>query len=232
MPRSLLGEYMLLITDRNLNVLGDPIISWDTLDVTLRFNEPGSGLFVAPATGQLRDQLVDGARVVVMRYQTQYPQDPGTFVIAGPIEHYLFERSDDGENAGLGKVTVDFADDMAEIVSRLVYPDPGLTPEAQVTDQWSWSGNAELGLRALVNLNAGPGALTARQMPNLALGSVAGVGTSTTNTADRMEGLGAVARRIAIGGGDLGFRTRQSGSQILFEVYDPEDKSAEVMFSF
>lgn len=226
------GDYILLITDANLNILGDPISQWTTLDCTLRFNEPASGLFTAPGTPALREQLIEGARVVVMRYQPAFPDEGGQFIMAGPIEHILFERSDDGENAGDGVVTVNFSDDLASVVARLAYPDPTLTPAAQVTDAWTYSGNAEVGIRTLVNLNAGPGALAARKVPQLALGTLAGVGADIDTTADRMESLGAVARRMAISGGGLGFRTRQSGQQILFEVYAPEDKSTSVRFSF
>lgn len=223
------GEYVILITDRNLTVLGNPITTWTSLDMTLRFNEPGSGLFQAPATPAIRAQLAPGARVVVIRYQAQAS---GQYVFCGPVENVLYERSDDGENAGDGQVTVNFSDDLAEIVARCTYPDPALTPEAQTTDSWDFTGNAEVALRSLVNLNAGPGALSARRMPGLALGSLASVGSSVTVSAQRMEPLGDVLRRTATGGGGLGFRTRQSGSQILFEVYQPADKSATVRFAF
>jgi len=226
------GDYILLITDQNLNILGNPVADWITLDCTLRFNEPGSGLFTAAGTPALREQLIEGARVVVMRYQPSFPDEDGQFVMAGPIEHILYERSDDGENAGDGQVTVNFSDDLASVVARLVYPDPTLAPEAQVTDAWTFSGNAETGLRTLVDYNAGPSALAARRVAQLALGTVAGAGTTVNTTADRMESLGAVARRMAISGGGLGFRTRQEDQQILFEVYIPEDKSTSVRFSF
>jgi Siphovirus ReqiPepy6 Gp37-like protein len=226
------GEYIIMITDRFLVPLGNPIINWVLLDLTLRFNEPGSGLFTAPGWPSLREQLIPGSRVVVMRYQAEQPLDGGQFVFCGPVENVLYERSDDGENAGVGMVSCHFSDDLAEVVSRLTYPDPGLTPEAQVSDTWTFTGNAETGLRNLVNLNAGPGALTARQMPSLTLGAVAGVGTDVTVTTQRMEPLGDVMRRVALAGGGLGFRTRQTTTAISFEVFSPTDRSGEVRFSF
>lgn len=229
------GEYLLLITDRYLSPLGDPIVNWATIDLTMRFNEPGSGLFTAPGHPALREQLIPGARVVVLRYGTE-AEDGGQFLFAGPIEHYLYERSDDGENSGTGMVTVNFSDDLAEIAARLTYPDPALAPADQVTDAWTYTGNAETALRNLVNLNAGPGARAERVMPGLVLGSVAGVGGALTVTAQRMEPLGEVLRRTAVDGGGLGLRTRQvviAGiSYIVFEVYQPADLSGEVRFSF
>jgi hypothetical protein len=218
------GEYTLLITDPDLVVVGDPIADWSSLDVTLRFNEPSSGLFTAPGYSPTRDQLLPGYRVVVIR--------DGAILMSGPIEKRTYERSDDGENAGDGVITVDFADDFARIAARQAYPNPALIPEDQTTDTWTFTGNAEVGMRQLVNDAAGPGALTARQVPSLVLGSLAGVGGSITAKAEIMEPIGDVLRRMAADGGGLGFRTRQVGSQILFEVFDPPDVSDTVRFGF
>lgn len=218
------ADYTILITDPFLNVAGDPIACWTTIDVTLRFNEPSSGLFTCPGFVWIRSQMAPGCRVVVIRNQK--------ILIAGPVEKWQYERSDDGDNAGDGTLTVNFADDLAFIAARLTYPDPALTPATQVIDNWSYSGNAELALRELADGNAGPSALTARQVPQLVLGTVAGVGASVTAKADRMEPLGNVMRRIAISGGGLGFRTAQVGTTIEFQVYDPPDTSDQVFFSF
>ena len=217
-------DYQILITDENLTVVGDPIVCWTSIDVTLRFNEPGSGLFTVPGNAWVRNQLAPGRRIVVIRDRQ--------ILIAGPVEKWLYERSDDGENAGVGTLTVNFADDLALVVARLTYPNPALTPSAQVTDAWTYTGNAEVALRTLADGNAGPSALTDRQVPQMVVGALAGVGTSITSTAERMEPLGTVMRRIAVNGGGLGFRTRQFGNQILFEVYQPLDRSNQVVFGF
>lgn len=223
------AEYTVLVTDEDLVILGDPITDWITLDVTLRFNEPGSGLVELPGRENLREQLVPGCRIVVIRYTHE---TGGEILLSGPMEQFLHERSDNGENAGIGRITVHFGDDLAKVVARQTYPNPAQTPDTQTTEAWTYTGNAELALRDLVNLNAGPGALVARRVPQLALGTLASVGTSVTVTADRMQPLGEVAREIAQVGGELGFRTRQSGGQILFEVYDPPDVSTTARFGF
>jgi hypothetical protein len=218
------GEYTILVTNPSLVVVGDPIVDWTSIDITLRFNEPSSGLFTVPGYSWVRDQLLPGYRVLVIR--------DGSVLIAGPIEKTTYERSDDGENAGDGVITVNFADDFARIAARQAYADPTLAPADQVSDSWTFTGNAEVGMRTLVNLAAGPGALVARRVPTLALGALASVGSSITTTAEIMEPLGDVLRRMAAAGGLLGFRTRQSGSQILFEVFDPPDLSDTVRFGF
>jgi hypothetical protein len=142
-----MAQYTILITDQHLNVVGDPIVTWTSIDVTLKFNEPGSGLFTAPGYTWIRQQLAPGNRVVVIR--------DGKVLLAGPIEKWQFERSDDGDNAGDGNLTVNFADDLALVVARQTYPNPALTPSAQTIDNWTFSGNAEVALRTLVSANSG-----------------------------------------------------------------------------
>lgn len=224
-------QYTLLVTDRNLAIVGDPIVSWTRIDVTLRFNQPGSGQAVMPGSPWIREQMQTGNRLVVTRGPDPYADYPGRILLAGPIEERLYERSDDGENAGDGKLTVTFADDLAWIAGRITYPNPGKAPDKQDVDAWTFTGNAEQAMRTLVDVNAGPRALSERRVPQLVLGALAGIG-STVTVSSRLEVATDVLRTIATGGGDLGFRTRQDGGLILFEVYRPEDRSAEVRYSF
>lgn len=219
-----MAEYILLVTTKDLAVVGDPIVCWTSIDVTLRFNEPSSGIFTAPGYSWIREQMAPGNRVVVIR--------DGSILIAGPIEKWQYERSDDGDNAGDGQLTCNFADDLALMVARMTYPDPTLTPSAQVIDNWTYTGNAELALRALADGNAGPSALPDRRVPQLVMGTIAGVGTSVTAKAERMEPLGDVLRRVAVSGGGLGFRTQQVGQTIEFQVFQPLDLTGQVIFGF
>jgi hypothetical protein len=226
------ARYYLLITDEQLQVMGNPIIDWTQLDITLRRNQPDSSMFIMPAHPWVVDQLDAGHRVVAIRrlpaawnYQTD-------IITAGPVEKIMIEQSDDGGNSGVGTLTVNWTDDSVWLAARCTYPDPTQAPSDQTTDHWTWSGNAESALRTLANMNAGPGALAARRVPTLALGATAAVGGNVTVTADRMEPLSGLMRDIATAGGDIGFRTRQVGSQILFEVYAPRDLSTSVRFSW
>jgi hypothetical protein len=225
-------EYLILITDRTLQYVGDPIVTWESLDVTLRFNEPSSGVFVAPAHQWTVDQMADGNRVVVIRRPDPEDGYLSSVLIAGPIEEWQIERADDGENAEPGKLTVNFADDLAQVVARQTYPDPTQSPAGQTTDRWQYTGNAETALRTLVDANAGPGALVSRRIPMLTLGAAAGVGSAVTVNADRMQPIGDLMRQVADTGGGLGFRTRQSAGQILFEAYAPPDKTGTIRFGF
>lgn len=216
----------LLVTDRNLNVIGDPIGDWVDLDVTLQFNDVASGGFRAPRTAVTAAQLAAGNRVVVIRN--------GAVFCAGPIEAPGPEDwSAQGQASGSGQVEVRFADDLAAVVSRVTYPNPAAAATAQTsTARWTATNEAGNVIRSLVDLNAGPGALTARRVPQLTLGTGAGLGSQIT-FGTRFEPLGDALRSAAIAGGGLGFRTRQdtAAAQIVFDVYAPQDLSAGVRFS-
>lgn len=242
------ADYTILVTDQNLNVLGDPLHEWSSLQATLRWKEPGSGQIVMPAYDYIREQLVPGCRIVIIRKVL----GQSSVLLAGPMEQKLRERSDDGENGGVGKLTVSFADDMAWLAARLAYPDPTKIPSAQTTDYWVYSGNPEQGMLTLVNTQAGPGALAARRVPKLTVAAFSGVsggGTvklgPTTDVAprERLERVTDVLRKICtLGNGSsshpdsLGFQVRQtqvSGvDTLLFEPIRARNLAGDVHFSF
>jgi Siphovirus ReqiPepy6 Gp37-like protein len=252
--RALQAIYTVLITDPYLEVVGDPLTKWSSLQVTLRWKEPGSGQLVIPADSYVREQLLPGNRVVVLRrvLGTQHR------LISGPIEDVNWEASNDADdNAGVGKLTITFAEDLAWLGARLSYPNPDRTPDQQTNDYWLYTGNPEQGMLKLVNEQAGPAALPARQVPKLIVAPYSGlsdasvqiVGTSDVNPREKYEKVTDVLRRICTLGANslipgapvyhrdsLGFRTRQtvvSGEDvILFEPLRSRDLSGEVHFSF
>lgn len=212
----------ILITDRNLVPVGDPITAWTSLDIVGRYREPSSGSFTLPARSPVMTQLTPGNRVQVIR--------DGEEFLAGPIEKpgpYQWEVGNDP-----GQLTVHFAEDLALVMGRVTYPNPAAVATAQTTaTAYTSSGLGGDVIRDLVDKNAGPGALAARRVPGLALGAGAGLGTATSVTT-RWEALGEPLRKVAETAGGLGFRTRQSSGQILFDVFQPTDRSvAGVRFS-
>jgi hypothetical protein len=223
MPLSLGRRIVILATDESLAVVGDPIGVWDDLDITLRFNEPGSGSFTVPRSADLSTQLAPGNRIMVIR--------DGSIFAAGPIEFPGPQTwSATGADAGSGRVKVAFAEDLALVCGRITYPDPAHAITAQTAAKRTFTAtNAETICRTLVDENAGPGALAARQIPGLALGSVASVGSSISFST-RCQPLGDELRSVAIQGGGFGIRTRQSGSSILFECYATADLTGLVRF--
>lgn len=234
-------DYYLLATDRHLEIVGDPIVCWSSLDVTLKFNEPDAGIAIMPGYPWIRDMVMaKGRRLIVVR--------EGQILTAGPIEKAMWEQSDNGANSGDGVVTVNFGGDFAWLAAREVYPDPTQEADHQIIMvpnadpllppvetrliSWTVSGNAEVLLRTLVDVSGGPSALPQRRVPNLVLGQQVGVGTNIQVKASNMQSLGDLARDIAESGGGLGFRVRQVEGQLVFEVYTPTDKSHIVRFGF
>ncbi|NYV72992.1 siphovirus ReqiPepy6 Gp37-like family protein [Streptomyces sp. UH6] len=212
-----------LVTDRNLQALG-ALHGWTETEVTLNFNAPASGSLTIPARPEVMALLQPGHRVVMIRDKQVWS--------AGPLEVPVDYDWSADQNPGDGTVTVHWSDDLAVVAGRITWPVPGSGWTSQLGFTWRQinATNAETIIRTLVNENAGPGALTVRRVPGLVLGSVAGVGTSTT-VRTRFEALLDVCRNVAAAGGGLGFRTRQVGAQILFEVYQPADLTDTARFS-
>jgi hypothetical protein len=214
----------LLITDKNLAVQGDPLDGWTNLDATKKFNEPGSGSVDLPARPDVMAQLQPGNRLVIIR--------DGAVWMAGPLEIPADFSWSVTEEPGWGKVTVSFSDDLAIVAGYITWPTPANAWTAQLANTYRQitGTNAETIIRTLVNENCGPGARSERRIPHFALDSVAGVGTSTT-VKTRFEALLDTCRRIAVDGGAIGFRTRQTAGQILFGCYAPADLTATARFS-
>lgn len=220
----------LLVTDRNLNIVGDPIANWSSVDATIKWNEPGSGTLVAPASRALQQQVAGGRRIVVIRNPVPALGYPGEIFIAGPVEHVGEAWSITGENAGPGKMTIDFADDLASMVGRITYPNPAQPSTAQTIARYLQTGNAELAMRALINLNCGPGALANRRVPKLILGDPKGI-TGNVSISTRFEPIGDTLRSAGLAAGGLGFRLRQVGQNLVADIYEPRDLSNQVRFS-
>ncbi|ESU46507.1 siphovirus ReqiPepy6 Gp37-like family protein [Streptomyces filamentosus] len=214
----------LLVTDENLTVQGDPLSGWTNLDATKRFNEPASGTVRLPAAPHVMAQLQPGNRLVVIR--------DGEVWTAGPMEVPADYSWSVDQDPGHGSVTVAFTDDLAVPAGYITWPAPASAWTAQQGNTWRQiaSATSETIIRALVNENCGPGARADRRIPNFTLGPSAGVGSITT-TRTRFEPLLEVARRVALGGGGIGFRTQQVGTGIQFTCYAPADKTSTARFS-
>ncbi|MFF9215634.1 siphovirus ReqiPepy6 Gp37-like family protein [Streptomyces viridosporus] len=214
----------LLVTDRNLNVVGDPLDGWTRLSCDLNFNRPASGQVTLPARPEVMELLQPGHRLVVVRDQAVW--------CAGPMEEPQDYAWDLETNSG-GTVTVRWSDDLARVAGYVTYPEPTKAFAAQdtVTDRMRTftSVNAETIIRQLVNENCGPAALPARRIERLVLDPVAGVG-STRSLSTRFDPLLDSCREVAAGDG-LGFRTRQVGTEIRFGVYAPRDLTKTARFS-
>lgn len=221
-------EFTMLVTSPALRAVLSPIYDWSSMSATLRFNAVGSGQFTCPARPELIAAVgTPNNRVTIIRNPAPALGIKGGILISGPIESKPYKWSDDSDiDGGLGSITVSFASNETYIAERITFPNPAAAAAAQGTDYYTRSQiNAELVMRELVNLNAGPGALAVpnRRVPLLALGDLAGVG-GLVDVTTRFDPMADVLRYLAVLGGNLGWRVRDTGTALLFEVYAPKTR--------
>lgn len=202
--------------DPDLSVVAEAS-DYASLDLTLRFNEVSSWVLDLPADSMAARELEWGGGIIVRR--------GGTTVLSGPVTE--IERSWDIRTGD--RIVATGVDDLVWLFRRLALPVPGGPPyTASAYD--TRSGAAETVMRQYVDFNAGPSAVVARRVPGLTVPATAGLGTAITEKA-RFDNLLALLQRIALAGGDLGFRIVQAGAALPFDVYAPTDKTASVIFS-
>lgn len=186
------------------------------LEMVLRFNGVSTWTLDLPADGT--DAAVmdfDGGLVVSRDGQT---------VMSGPVA-----ARDRVWNAKTNALTLAGVDDTVWLARRLALPDPAGPPyDTQAYDVRT--GPAETVMHGFVDYNAGPSAKSERQVPGLILAPDLGRGTSVTGRG-RFHPLHELLPRLALAGGDLGFRIVQDGDQLLFEVYEPSDLTGTAKFS-
>ena len=223
LPRE--AEYTIWVTDHNLTPISQQVDNASAVNVTLRHNQVSSGEFTCSAAPELLDAIrTPKARAVVER--------DGQILLAGPIEYTPLSWSAGTHGDDAGNVTVRFADDLSLLAARLSYPNPAQAATAQTVAKWSRTGTPAQIMWDLVNVNAGPGALAARRIPRLVMGDLGGIGGTPTTYTTRFQHLTDDLRAVAVlADGRLGFRTVQVGNQIVFEVYQPIDRTGSIWFS-
>lgn len=220
----------LLIAGPDLKPVLPPVTDWKTLDVTAKRNTAGTGTFTAPARADLIAAVqTPGNRVHL--YVDDAPWVPGPIEVPGALA-----VTASGDNAG-GVVSVTWAGYAAVLGWRDCYADPAHDLAGQTAVQYAATGNPETLMRTLVNLNAGPGAVTARQLPGLVLGEPAGIASPDVSVVTRFDPLSDKLRDIAAAGGDLTFdvvlrdNPITGDPELAFMVYAPRDLSGSVFFS-
>ncbi|WP_431935789.1 Gp37-like protein [Micromonospora sp. RP3T] len=249
------AEYTLLITTPDgSQELCDPIefgnprtgeSGWSEIRLGPRRNDPGTGTITCAARPDVLDAVnVPDARVVARR-ETLTGDEP-TIEMAGPIElpDGGYEARRDGLD-GWGTLAVTFVDDLVLLAERLIYPDPArsATNQTTATKYTITAQGVEAAIRAVVNLNAGPGAHTSpdRRTPGLVLGPVNGIlpGVTVSTSFTRDAVLSDAARTLAqLGAESAGILPRVPRLRVLpvngrleFVVELPPDLSDTIIFS-
>ncbi|ROP53269.1 siphovirus ReqiPepy6 Gp37-like family protein [Streptomyces sp. PanSC9] len=207
------------VRDQNLAILG-VVDDFTSLTITPRFNAVGAFVLNIAADSPKADLLVPGNGLIIRR--------GSDVLMSGPIREPNWSSGDGGS----GTLTVNGVDDMTLLAGATCWPNPTAAPGSQTASVYKISGVvAETAMRALVNLNIGPGAQAARKISNLTLAADGLHGASITKQVNQFDNLLAVLQDIAKTAG-LGFRIVQVGSNLQFQVYEPADLSASAKFSF
>ncbi|WP_413757211.1 siphovirus ReqiPepy6 Gp37-like family protein [Streptomyces sp. MMBL 11-3] len=209
------------VRDEGLNIIG-VVDDFTALALTPRFNAVGAYVLSIAADSPKSGLLVPGNGLVIRR--------GSNVLMSGPIREPNWTRSDN--DGGSGTLTVNGVDDMTLLAGTTCWPNPTAAPGSQSNTVYKIAGVvAETAMRALVNLNIGPGAQTARKVASLTLAPDGGAGPSITRQVNQFDNLLTVLQDIAKTAG-LGFRIVQTSGSLQFQVYEPADLSASAKFSF
>ncbi|MEU6058009.1 siphovirus ReqiPepy6 Gp37-like family protein [Streptomyces sp. NPDC047097] len=196
---------------------------YTSLTVVPRHNAIGSFTMEISADSTKAALLVEGNGLIIHTAG-------GQLVDSGPIRTVDWARSE--SDAGGGRLTVSGVSDTALLAQYTCWPAPTAAIGSQGSTVYKISAaKAETAMRALVNLNAGPGALAARKTALLTLAADGTRGPTITREVAQFDGLLTVLQDIAEAAG-LGFRVVQVGASLQFQVYAPTDRSGTARFSF
>lgn len=214
------GRLRLYARDSTLTRIGR-IDDHTTLTVVPRFNAIGAYTLEISADSPQADLLAEGNGLIVQTSR-------GDTVTSGPVRTVDWSRS----ASAPGNLTISGVDD-TELLSRYAcWPNPTAVIGSQSSPVYKINtASTETGMRDLVNLNAGPGALASRKNPLLTLATNGLRGAALVREVNQFDNLLTVLQDIA-GAAALGFRVVQVGSNLQFQVYAPADRSGTARFSF
>ncbi|MFJ9037998.1 siphovirus ReqiPepy6 Gp37-like family protein [Streptomyces sp. NPDC102406] len=196
---------------------------YTSLVVVPRFNAIGAITMEISADSDKAPLLVEGNGLIIKT-------PTGDTVLSGTIRTVDWSRS--ASDAGSGKLAVGAVSDEEVLARYLVWPTPTAAIGSQTASVYKINtASTETGMRDLVNLNAGPGALASRKHPLLTLAANGLRGPALVREVNQFDNLLTVLVDIA-GAAGLGFRVVQVGSNLQFQVYDPTDRSGTARFSF
>jgi hypothetical protein len=196
------------------------IDDFDSLELRPKHNDVGA--WVLDLDGRLpvvAELLRPGAGIVVTR-DDQLPA-----VLSGPVVKRHGRRTGDTHTVTLSGLTDD-----VWLRRRLAHPQPATDTAPYSTAAYDVrTGIASTVMRQYVDVNAAAGAILPRRVLGLALGGDLLIGGTVTGRG-RWQTLLELLQELALAA-DLGFRVRQNGATLQFDVYAPTDRSASVRFS-
>jgi hypothetical protein len=184
----------------------------------LRHNDVGSWKVKLHSSSAMADLLrTPGFGLIVT--------GPNGVILSGPTLSAQLQQTEEDPQ---GTWVIEGTDDTVILAERLLYPDPAEADvSAQTTSHDRRTGPAETILKEYVdaNLISGP---VVRRVANLTLGTDDGRGATVVGSA-RFDNAQEMFFDLAQTGG-IGFSIEQQGTSLVFDVYEPVDRSALVRF--
>jgi len=185
-------------------------------EFVLRHNDVGTWKVFLHASSAMADLLrTPGFGLIVT--------GPNGVIMSGPTASTVLNQTEDDPD---GTWTITGFDDSIILADRLAYPTPASADvTAQTTAQDIRDDVAETVIKGYVdaNLVSGP---SIRQVANLTVATDNGRGSNVYGVA-RFETLQELLHGLAQTGG-IGYRIEQEDSSLVFDVYEPVDRSALV----
>jgi len=184
----------------------------------LRHNEVGTWRVNLHATSDMAELLrTPGYGLIVT--------GPDGVIMSGPmLSAALVQTQDDAE----GSWTIEGVDDSVILAERLAYPDPAEDDVTAQTEAYDVRNDAvETVLKEYVdeNLVSGP---TARRVADLTVATDLGRGSTVYGSA-RFDKMQEFFYGLAQSGG-VGYTIEQQASSLVFDVYEPVDRSGLIRF--
>jgi hypothetical protein len=209
-------ELVIEVRDRDLKRVGQ-FTEADKVGFTavLRFNAVGTWqatLAVGSRMGELLRR--PGFGIVVTT-------DQGT-LFSGPVTQVITEQSTDDQ---IGTYKISGLADSVLLTERLTFPEPtnpDVSTQAVASDLRN--GSAEDVIKGYVSANLGQDSPEERQAPGLVVAESQGRGITVRGAARFRQVLDVITPLADISG--LGFDILQEGSELVFDVYEPVDRSA------
>jgi len=184
----------------------------------LRFNNVGSWSLRIPEDEPLVDLLRSPGYGIILTG----PDDE--VILSGPTLAAKLEQTPEDIK---GIWTIEGADDTLILQDRLAYPDPDSADvSAQSFSHDRRTGVAETVMKQYVVANLGTTAPVSRQVPQLTVGTDLGRGVTVTNAA-RFTQMQTLLFGIAESSG-LGYNIKQIDEDLVFDVFEPLDRSGFV----
>lgn len=225
---------------QDLSVAGE-LRGWTSLQVTLKWRGVGAWQVQGPNRGLMRTLMEPTRGLIVVDRRGVPLLSPDDVLISGDVEEDgPLAWSAEGADSGPGTITLAGGDDLVIIADELAFPDPTKSAEDQITatDAYdSRSGAAETVIKGYVAANVGAGRAADRgdaAVPNARTVTIATDQErgSTVSYKARFDDLLEVATKMADASSpQLGLRVQQDDGDLVFDVYEPTDRSGRVRFS-